>query len=84
MRMLLIQPLKNSQTVFPSWYEQAKTPGDDFTDKAKGFERRDGTFPEADKLDAIASHNLAFPQRHPILNFDGSTFVEKKRKRVFR
>ena len=57
-------------TAFAKRNEQAQAPGDDFADKAKGFQGRDRTLAKARELDAVAPHDLGFAKRETVAKPD--------------
>ena len=69
-RRVLEEPAENRCTAFAKRNEQAQAPGDDFADKAKGFQGRDRTLAKARELDAVAPHDLGFAQRETVVKPD--------------
>ena len=67
---VLEEPAENGFAAFAKRNEQAQAPGDDFADKAKGFQGRDRTLAKARELDAVASHDPGFAKRETVAKLD--------------
>ena len=74
-RRVLEEPAENRCTAFAKRNEQAQAPGDDFADKAKGFQGRDRTLAKARELDAVAPHDPGFAKRETVAKLDPGSSV---------